>query len=475
MLSSALLFAQSAKAAGVSVSVKKHPVDSFWSNVYGKSAFTHSSWGYRPFFPQWLQSYQAFNKEETNWTNPKANKLVQKAVATVDDAKRKELAHEAQTIEWNEGGYVIWGFQQRLDGLSERCRDSSRAPSTRSGGTASRTRGFPDPARAGSDPLAARDRPQRRPQGSGVLRLHPAGADRGRRRHIAGGVGPDLHGRRRSSRDDRDDGARIGCDPRPGIGDAGSARPRPSAVVRYGDWMAGLAHGDLGTSPSTESRQHRSSKPLATLRSCWCHHAPTGPALDSPRHDLRTATRRRVRYVDSGVTLVGLSLCPSSSSAIRVLLFAIAWPLLPAVAYAGDAEGARPARRHAPAASSLGYTLANGARERARDAHHRLRCRWRACKGMPETPDRHHVLPNALVPSLPRLCADDRLARRRPRGRRDLFGYPGVGQRSVDAVNSRDVPRSDGPVVIVAAVYVIGTCSRTSLTVVLTPRLRTSK
>jgi peptide/nickel transport system substrate-binding protein len=128
MLSSALLFAQSAKAGGVKVSVKKHPVDSFWSNVYGKSAFTHSSWGYRPFFPQWLQSYQAFNKEETNWTNARANKLVQQAVATVDLAKRTELAHEAQAIEWNQGGYVIWGFQQRLDGLSKNVQGLLASP-----------------------------------------------------------------------------------------------------------------------------------------------------------------------------------------------------------------------------------------------------------------------------------------------------------------------------------------------------------
>jgi peptide/nickel transport system substrate-binding protein len=128
MLSSALLFAQSAKAGGVKVTVKKHPVDSFWSAVYGKSAFTHSSWGYRPFFPQWLQSFQAFNKEETNWTNAKANKLVQQAVATVDEAKRKELAHEAQAIQWKEGGYIIWGFQQRLDGVSKSVQGLKPSP-----------------------------------------------------------------------------------------------------------------------------------------------------------------------------------------------------------------------------------------------------------------------------------------------------------------------------------------------------------
>ena len=93
-----------------------------------KSAFTHSSWGYRPFFPQWLQSFQAFNKEETNWTNAKANKLVQQAVATVDDAKRTDLAHQAQAIQWKEGGYIIWGFQQRLDGVSKSVQGLKPSP-----------------------------------------------------------------------------------------------------------------------------------------------------------------------------------------------------------------------------------------------------------------------------------------------------------------------------------------------------------
>jgi peptide/nickel transport system substrate-binding protein len=128
MLSSALIYAQSAKAGGVTISVKKHPVDPFWSNVYGKSAFTHSSWGYRPFFPQWLQSYQAYNKDETNWTNARANKLVNQAVATVSLSKRIALAHAAQSIEWDEGGYIIWGFQQRLDGLRKNVQGIKASP-----------------------------------------------------------------------------------------------------------------------------------------------------------------------------------------------------------------------------------------------------------------------------------------------------------------------------------------------------------
>jgi peptide/nickel transport system substrate-binding protein len=117
MLSSALVYAQSAKAGGVQVTVNKTPVDNFWSSVYGHHAFCQSSWGYRPFFAQWVQSFSTYNADETNWVNARAMQLVTQAAATVDPVKRKLLAHEAQRLAWDQGGYIIWGFAQRLDGI----------------------------------------------------------------------------------------------------------------------------------------------------------------------------------------------------------------------------------------------------------------------------------------------------------------------------------------------------------------------
>lgn len=118
MLSSALVYSQSAKDAGVNVTVKKHPVDSFWSEVYGKVPFGYSDWGYRPFLSQWVQSFQSFNESETNWVNEQAASLVDEVAATPDPAKRKELATEAQQLLWDDGGYIIWGFAQKIDAHS---------------------------------------------------------------------------------------------------------------------------------------------------------------------------------------------------------------------------------------------------------------------------------------------------------------------------------------------------------------------
>ena len=150
MLSSALLFAQSAKAGGVKVTVKKHPVDSFWSAVYGKSAFTHSSWGYRPFFPQWLQSLPGVQQGRDQLDERQG----QQAGAAGRRHGRRREAHGARAPGAGdpvEGGRATSsGASSSASTASARtCRASSPAPSTRSGGTASRTHGFPDPRARG--------------------------------------------------------------------------------------------------------------------------------------------------------------------------------------------------------------------------------------------------------------------------------------------------------------------------------------
>jgi peptide/nickel transport system substrate-binding protein len=38
----------------------------------------------------------------------------------VDVVKRAELVHEMQQLEYDHGGYVIWGFSNFLDGYSSK-------------------------------------------------------------------------------------------------------------------------------------------------------------------------------------------------------------------------------------------------------------------------------------------------------------------------------------------------------------------
>ncbi len=114
----ALVFEQGAKEAGIKITIKKDPADTFWDNTWGVAPFTFSSWGYRGFFTQWNQSFVSYNKEETQWINPKAVKasaLVAKAAATGNFENSKALAVAAQQLLWDDGGYIIPYFKKKLD------------------------------------------------------------------------------------------------------------------------------------------------------------------------------------------------------------------------------------------------------------------------------------------------------------------------------------------------------------------------
>ncbi len=122
---SALAFQQSAKAAGINMTVRTDPADSYWGSIYGFQEFFYSSWGYRTFYPQWDQSYVSYNSSETNWKDSNAATavgLVKQAAATTDVATQQRLTGQAQELEWSDGGYIIWAYKEVLDGLNPRVR-----------------------------------------------------------------------------------------------------------------------------------------------------------------------------------------------------------------------------------------------------------------------------------------------------------------------------------------------------------------
>jgi peptide/nickel transport system substrate-binding protein len=119
----ALVLAQGAKQAGVTINVKTAPAATFWDTTYGHQPFTFSSWGYRSFLTQWGQSFSSYNKEETQWGDAKqrqASKLVDAVAATSDAAKQKQYALEAQRLLWDDGGYIIPFFGQPVDAATSK-------------------------------------------------------------------------------------------------------------------------------------------------------------------------------------------------------------------------------------------------------------------------------------------------------------------------------------------------------------------
>ena len=60
-----------------------------------------------------MNSNAPFN--ETHWMREDFDKLTNEARKTLDEGKRRELWVAAQTMLWEEGGYIIWGFLDNLD------------------------------------------------------------------------------------------------------------------------------------------------------------------------------------------------------------------------------------------------------------------------------------------------------------------------------------------------------------------------
>jgi peptide/nickel transport system substrate-binding protein len=114
------LFAEQAKAAGVDVKVtKKTP---FYDDDYLSYTFAQDFWNTRNYIPQAVVGTfppaQGGTYNETHWDNQEHRDLVNAAAQEVDEAKRAELLHQAQEIEYNEGGYIIWGFREQIDGYA---------------------------------------------------------------------------------------------------------------------------------------------------------------------------------------------------------------------------------------------------------------------------------------------------------------------------------------------------------------------
>ena len=56
---------------------------------------------------------------ETHWKNAEWASLVDKAFTTVDEAARNDLISQAQQIEFDTGGYIVWSWRNQVDAYSK--------------------------------------------------------------------------------------------------------------------------------------------------------------------------------------------------------------------------------------------------------------------------------------------------------------------------------------------------------------------
>jgi len=119
IVEAAQVFAQQAKGAGVDVKIRKVDSGTFYGDNYLKWPFAQDFWASRVYLSQVAQGDlpdSPFN--ETHWNDPKFLDLIKQARAEVDDGKRKDILHQAQEMQYDQGGYIVQYFSNIIDAYS---------------------------------------------------------------------------------------------------------------------------------------------------------------------------------------------------------------------------------------------------------------------------------------------------------------------------------------------------------------------
>jgi peptide/nickel transport system substrate-binding protein len=118
---SAQLFAQQAKGAGVNVKIRNLDSTTFYGSSYLSWPFAQDFWFTRSYLPQTANgSMPKSPYNECHWSDPTYVSLVRQAQQQLDETKRKQLLHDAQKLEYDSGGYIIWGFKNQIDAFSSK-------------------------------------------------------------------------------------------------------------------------------------------------------------------------------------------------------------------------------------------------------------------------------------------------------------------------------------------------------------------
>ena len=122
VVEAAQVFAEQAKGAGVTVKVRKVDTGSFYDpDKYLKYPFAQDFWATRVYLAQAAQGdlpNSPFN--ETHWGKGQFESLINQARGEVDDAKRADILHQAQKMQYDQGGYIIPYFSNIIDAYSSK-------------------------------------------------------------------------------------------------------------------------------------------------------------------------------------------------------------------------------------------------------------------------------------------------------------------------------------------------------------------
>ncbi len=110
------VLAQNAKAAGVTINVRKLDPGSFFAR-YTKWPFAIDFWVGLPYLvvASIADGPGANVVNATRFNDPGFNRLFNQASRTLDKNKRTSIVHQMQQIQYDRGGYINWSYQNNVD------------------------------------------------------------------------------------------------------------------------------------------------------------------------------------------------------------------------------------------------------------------------------------------------------------------------------------------------------------------------
>jgi peptide/nickel transport system substrate-binding protein len=125
----AQVFQQQATGAGVKINIRQITTTAFASK-YPNWTFANSFWFANPYFQEvGISTLPTSPYNETHFNDPKYTALYAEGLKTVNPSKRKEIAAEMQTIDYDIGGLIIPCFAPIIDGFSSKLRGDKKSKS----------------------------------------------------------------------------------------------------------------------------------------------------------------------------------------------------------------------------------------------------------------------------------------------------------------------------------------------------------
>lgn len=116
-VTTAEVFVQQAKAAGVTVNIVQQPISTYYGTTYGHVPFSMEYWPADRYLPLAGQAYLPSSPYNTTHRNdPAYNALYVEASKATDPGLRTEIVHEMMKYDYDNGGHIIPYFFPTIDG-----------------------------------------------------------------------------------------------------------------------------------------------------------------------------------------------------------------------------------------------------------------------------------------------------------------------------------------------------------------------